>query len=124
MRRERRPADPDDDLAALPDSLRTTAHVFDNGEVDWRNEHAEAAINALAAAGHKLLGLDARTLFPDGGVMEVPISEGAFHADAVGGSAVSMRPGIVVELPLGQTLALENASPERPLRYLIVKAKG
>ena len=41
----------------------------------------------------------------------------------VGGSPVIMQPGVVVELPLGQTLALENTSPERPLRYLIVKAK-
>ena len=41
----------------------------------------------------------------------------------VGGSPVNMQPGVVVELPLGQTLALENTSPERPLRYLIVKAK-
>jgi mannose-6-phosphate isomerase-like protein (cupin superfamily) len=41
----------------------------------------------------------------------------------VGGSPVSIEPGVVLELPLGQTLALENALPERPLRYLIVKAK-
>ena len=41
----------------------------------------------------------------------------------VGGSPMVIRPGAVLEIPLGQTLALENASPERPLRYLIVKAK-
>jgi mannose-6-phosphate isomerase-like protein (cupin superfamily) len=41
----------------------------------------------------------------------------------VGGSPVVLQPGVVLEIPLGQTLALENASPERPLRYLIVKAK-
>jgi mannose-6-phosphate isomerase-like protein (cupin superfamily) len=41
----------------------------------------------------------------------------------VGDAPVVMQPGAVVELPLGQTLALENASAERPLRYLIVKAK-
>jgi mannose-6-phosphate isomerase-like protein (cupin superfamily) len=41
----------------------------------------------------------------------------------VGGSQMVMHPGVVLEIPLGQTLALENTSPERPLRYLIVKAK-
>lgn len=51
---------PDTDLAALPDSVRATAHVFHKGEVAWPNDHAEAAINALAAAGHEILGLDAR----------------------------------------------------------------
>jgi mannose-6-phosphate isomerase-like protein (cupin superfamily) len=43
-------------------------------------------------------------------------------AARVGGAPVSVRPGVVVEIPLGQTLALENASPDRPLRYLLVKA--
>ena len=41
----------------------------------------------------------------------------------VGGSPMVLRPGVVLEIPLGQTLALENVSPELPLRYLIVKAK-
>ena len=41
----------------------------------------------------------------------------------VGGSPLLLQPGVVLEIPLGQTLALENASPESPLRYLIVKAK-
>jgi mannose-6-phosphate isomerase-like protein (cupin superfamily) len=41
----------------------------------------------------------------------------------VAGSSIAMQPGVVLEIALGQTLALENASPERPLRYLIVKAK-
>jgi mannose-6-phosphate isomerase-like protein (cupin superfamily) len=41
----------------------------------------------------------------------------------VGGTPLVMQPGVVLEIPLGQTLALENALPEQPLRYLIVKAK-
>jgi uncharacterized cupin superfamily protein len=41
----------------------------------------------------------------------------------VGDAPRVLRPGVVVELALGQTLALENASSELPLRYLIVKAK-
>ena len=75
-----RSGEPDTDLAALPDSVRATAHLFHNGEVAWPNDHAEAAINALAAAGHEILGLDARALLPDGGVTEVPISAGAFRS--------------------------------------------
>jgi mannose-6-phosphate isomerase-like protein (cupin superfamily) len=40
----------------------------------------------------------------------------------VEGSPLPIQAGTVVQLPLGQTLALENASSDRPLRYLIVKA--
>jgi quercetin dioxygenase-like cupin family protein len=40
----------------------------------------------------------------------------------VGGAPRPLAPGVVVELPLGQTLALENGSTRHPLRYLIVKA--
>jgi hypothetical protein len=67
-------AEPDPDIAALPHAVRAAAHVFENGEVAWPNDHAEAAINALAASGKVIYGLDARTLFPDGGVMEIPVS--------------------------------------------------
>ena len=41
----------------------------------------------------------------------------------VEGSPVPIHAGVVVQVPLGRTLALENASLERPLRYLIIKAK-
>ena len=41
----------------------------------------------------------------------------------VGASPMALQPGVVLEISLGQTLALENLSPERPLRYLIIKAK-
>ena len=66
--------EPDPDLAALPNAVRATAHVFHNGEVAWPNDATETAINALAASGQVILGLDARTLFADGGVMEIPVS--------------------------------------------------
>ena len=33
-------------------------------------------------------------------------------------------PGVVVPLPLGSRLAIDNASIERPFRYLIIKARG
>ncbi len=42
----------------------------------------------------------------------------------IGAALRALQPGVVVELALGQTLALENTSPTRPLRYLIVKAKS
>lgn len=67
-------AEPDPDLAALPDAVRAAAHVFHNGEVAWPNDDAESAINAPADTGKLILGLDARTLHPDGGVMEIPVS--------------------------------------------------
>ena len=67
-------AEPDPVLAAIPPAVRAAAHVFHNGEVAWPNAEAEEAINALAASGKRILGLDARTLYPDGGVMEIPIS--------------------------------------------------
>jgi hypothetical protein len=66
--------EPDPEIAALPDAVRATAYVFDNGEVAWPNDAAEAAINALADIGPRILGLDARTLFADGAVMETPVS--------------------------------------------------
>ena len=35
-----------------------------------------------------------------------------------------LRPGSVVQLPLGSVLALRNRSDDAPLRYLILKARG
>lgn len=89
-------SDPD---LALPDSVRATAHVFSNGEVAWPNEHAEAAINALAANGNVILGLDARTLFLDGGVMEVPISVVRGRAEPDDDSAEQARLDALEALP-------------------------
>lgn len=65
---------PNPDLATLPLPVRAAAHVFSNGEVAWPNVDAGHAIIALAASGKRILGLDARTLYPDDGVMEIPIS--------------------------------------------------
>jgi hypothetical protein len=75
-----RRAEPDPDLAALPDEVRAAAHVFGNGEVAWPNDVAATAIDALAANGMLILGLDARTLYPDGGVRETAVS--AWEAEA------------------------------------------
>jgi hypothetical protein len=68
---------PDPKLTVLPEEVRRHAHVFPNREVAWPNDHAEAAIEAVAAAGKIVVGLDARTLYENGTMMEVPIS--AWH---------------------------------------------
>jgi mannose-6-phosphate isomerase-like protein (cupin superfamily) len=41
----------------------------------------------------------------------------------VDGKRVALRPGTVVPLALGQTLALKNGSKTQALRYLIIKAR-
>jgi glyoxylate utilization-related uncharacterized protein len=47
------------------------------------------------------------------------------HGEAkVSEEPVALAPGVVVFLPLGKTLALENGSANVPLRYLIIKAQG
>jgi hypothetical protein len=42
----------------------------------------------------------------------------------VDGELRAFGAGSVVELALGQTLAISNSSSQEPLRYLIVKAQG
>jgi quercetin dioxygenase-like cupin family protein len=48
--------------------------------------------------------------------------EGDGHV-LVNGESSSFAPGAVIELPHGETLAIGNDSGERPLRYLIIKAR-
>jgi quercetin dioxygenase-like cupin family protein len=50
------------------------------------------------------------------------VLEGAGVAQ-VNGAPAPLQPGVVIQLALGNTLSLQNGSPERPLRYVIVKAK-
>ena len=100
-----RVGEPNPDLAALPLAVRRAAHGFENGEVAWANEHAEAAVNALARTDKLVLGLDARSLHPDGSVREIPISAwsetaGEAEADAVErarGEALEALPTAVSE---------------------------
>jgi mannose-6-phosphate isomerase-like protein (cupin superfamily) len=40
----------------------------------------------------------------------------------VGTTNHPLEPGAVIHLPLGERLALQNSSPDRGLRYLIIKA--
>lgn len=64
-----------DDLAALPSEVAQAAHVDDNGEVWWRAEDAERAVNALADAGLIVLGLDLREYDGDGRFSEIAWSD-------------------------------------------------
>ncbi len=50
------------------------------------------------------------------------VIEGAGLA-TVAGAPIPIHAGSLVQLPLGETLALENKSADLPLRYLIIKAK-
>jgi quercetin dioxygenase-like cupin family protein len=50
----------------------------------------------------------------------VIVTEGRGDA-RVGHDMIALEPGVVVRLPLGESLALRNGSPTEVLRYLIVK---
>jgi hypothetical protein len=62
------------DISALPAHLQEAARIDANGEVSWPDEQAAAAIEALAAAGHRVLGLDIRFYLDDGTFYEIPWS--------------------------------------------------
>ncbi|HEV3031766.1 MAG TPA: cupin domain-containing protein [Polyangia bacterium] len=76
------------------------------------------AILACELEGGGSVGLHLQQEFAE--VLIVVEGEGVAR---VGESPIAVHAGVVVQIPLGETLALENASPELPLRYLIVKAK-
>ncbi len=42
----------------------------------------------------------------------------------VDGAITALSPGTLVALPLGSSLALSNDSQDKPLRYIIVKARA
>ena len=52
----------------------------------------------------------------------VIVTEGRGHA-RVGQQSIPLSPGVVVQLPFGESLALRNASDTDVLRYFIVKAR-
>ena len=85
---------------------------------DTAPEPPFAAILACELEGGGSVGTHLQQEFAE--VLIVVEGEGVAR---VGGSPTPIQSGAVVQLPLGQTLALENASADRPLRYLIVKAK-
>jgi quercetin dioxygenase-like cupin family protein len=76
------------------------------------------AILACELEGGASVGVHVQKEFAE--VVIVMEGEGMARVD---GSPVHLNAGVVVQLPVGQTLALENSSSEFPLRYLIVKAK-
>lgn len=77
-----------------------------------------AAILACELEGGGSVGTHVQHEFPE----VVIVMEGQGVA-RVAGAPVSLQPGVVVQIPLGHTLALENESSRQPLRYLIVKAR-
>ena len=80
------------DISALPSDVREAAHIDANGEVSWPDEKAASAIEALTAAGHRVLGLDIRFYVADGTFYEIPWSRSdadAAEADASALEALS-----------------------------------
>jgi quercetin dioxygenase-like cupin family protein len=65
------------------------------------------------------VGEHVQTEYPE----TVIVLEGRGQA-TISGRVVTLSPGAAVFLPLGQTLAIDNASASEPLRYLIIKAKS
>jgi hypothetical protein len=58
------------DVRALPPEVQATARFNDNGEVEWPLPEARAAVDALAGAGHFVLGLDLREYDDEGRFVE------------------------------------------------------
>ena len=58
-------------LDPLPEPVRDSARVYDNGEVAWPRDEAERAIVALGKANCLVLGLDFRRDEEDGGLFEM-----------------------------------------------------
>jgi CHASE2 domain-containing sensor protein len=69
------------DISALPSDVRDAARIDANGEVSWPDEYAARAIEALTAAGHRLLGLDIRFYVTDGTFYEIAWSSSEASAD-------------------------------------------
>ena len=96
------------DLRALPDRVRSTAIVLDNGEVMWPFDAAVEAITSVAAAGGLVLGLDLRSDGPQverqGLATEVPVAEftpsgnGAYRIDAMNEALTALRSPMVIDL--------------------------
>ena len=77
-----------------------------------------AAVLACELAPGGSVGTHRQAEHPENVV--VTEGEGAAELD---GAPCAIGVGSLIALPLGSTLALSNGSTERPLRYLIVKAR-
>jgi hypothetical protein len=96
------------DLSALPDRVRSTAIVLDNGEVMWPFDAVVEAITSLADAGGLVLGLDLRSDGPQVGrqglATEVPVADfkpsgnGADRIDAMNAALAVLRSPMVIDL--------------------------
>jgi hypothetical protein len=78
------------DLSVVPEDLRDSARVRENGEVEWALADAPRVINALADAGFVVLGLDLRS-YPDGQTVEAPWS--SFEPEDGLGPATNVEAG-------------------------------
>ncbi len=77
------------------------------------------AVLACELAPGGRVGTHRQERYPE--IVIVTEGEGRVELD---GSALTVSVGATVALPLGSTLAIENRSPEHPLRYLIIKAEA
>jgi hypothetical protein len=62
------------DISDLPADVQRGACVQSNGEVHWRDDEAAEAIEAIAALGHRILGLDVRFYDADSRFYEIALS--------------------------------------------------
>lgn len=63
------------DFVRLPEDVRGQARIADNGEVSWPRTEAAKAINALADAGHLILGTDVQRFDDHGHTWEAAWSD-------------------------------------------------
>lgn len=77
------------------------------------------AVLACELEPHASVGAHVQEQYP-----EIVIGISGSGSVAVNGVERAFGPGSLVELELGQTLAISNATGAEPLRYLIIKAVG
>jgi len=110
--------------AQHPETLRHEALFGGRGEVRVRDLLGEPSPLAPfgAALACELDAGGAVGIHVQSDLAEVVIFVEGRALVTVGAARREAGPGAVVPLPLGETLAIENASQDEPLRYLIVKA--
>jgi len=77
------------------------------------------AVLACELAPNGSVGAHVQEQYP-----EIVVAVSGSGAVQVNGVERAFNAGAVVELALGQTLAISNGSATEPLRYLIIKAQG
>ncbi len=106
-------------------------HAHDVRQALFGGERAVRVWNLLAGPRAPFATVLACELEPGGSVgahVQEEFAELVIAIDGdghvlVNGDRSPLAPGAVIELPLGETLAISNDSGERSLRYLIIKAR-